>query len=297
MPLSGPPLRCRSAQQPPGCRSLLRNASCTTSWRASRHLFRCCPAFPVPRAVGGSGAGGAVYLTSNAGFTRVVFQGNAAPSGGAVGVGQSSSGIYFNGCTFSVRGARTLVSLACRFEAPLGWAGWARCVWRLLLFQPRVWPCSGGGGPPGACLSCRATRQRCLGTTSTWRAGWPHPPTSTPSPPRRVSPTPPVTLAPSRRPRLCVCPTSFRGRHPSQVLPSRHHDCSSCVAKSSARQGGPNSRSRQPRWRRPCVSADGKCPCVCQRDQPPPFHPCPCPSGLQLCTPTPQSSPTLHLHR
>ncbi|KAL4424301.1 hypothetical protein ABPG75_001602 [Micractinium tetrahymenae] len=52
-------------------------------------------------AVGGSGAGGAVYLTSNAGFTRVVFQGNAAPSGGAVGVGQSSSGIYFNGCTFS----------------------------------------------------------------------------------------------------------------------------------------------------------------------------------------------------
>ncbi|KAL4442679.1 hypothetical protein ABPG77_006673 [Micractinium sp. CCAP 211/92] len=52
-------------------------------------------------AVGGSGAGGAVYLTSNAGFTRVVFQGNAAPSGGAVGVGQSSSGIYFNGCVFS----------------------------------------------------------------------------------------------------------------------------------------------------------------------------------------------------
>ncbi len=52
--------------------------------------------------MGGSGAGGAVYLTSNAGFSRVVFQGNAAPSGGAVGVGQSSSGIYFNGCIFSV---------------------------------------------------------------------------------------------------------------------------------------------------------------------------------------------------
>lgn len=48
------------------------------------------------------GAGGAVYLTSNAGFTEVSFQSNSAPSGGAVGVGQSSSGIYFNGCTFNV---------------------------------------------------------------------------------------------------------------------------------------------------------------------------------------------------
>lgn len=68
-------------------------------WR----LFASCyPAALSSCAVGGSGAGGAVYLTSNAGFTRVAFQGNAAPSGGAVGVGQSSSGIYFNGCTFSV---------------------------------------------------------------------------------------------------------------------------------------------------------------------------------------------------
>lgn len=55
--------------------------------------------FACPAAYG---AGGAVYLTSNAGFTEVSFQGNSAPSGGAVGVGQSSSGIYFNGCTFNV---------------------------------------------------------------------------------------------------------------------------------------------------------------------------------------------------
>ncbi|EFN53548.1 hypothetical protein CHLNCDRAFT_53713 [Chlorella variabilis] len=47
------------------------------------------------------GAGGAAYLTSNAGFTAVEFQSNAAPSGGAVAVGQSSTGIYFNGCTFN----------------------------------------------------------------------------------------------------------------------------------------------------------------------------------------------------
>ncbi|KAI3424151.1 hypothetical protein D9Q98_009511 [Chlorella vulgaris] len=47
------------------------------------------------------GAGGAAYLTSNAGFTLVEFQANTAPSGGAVAVGQSSSGIYFNGCTFN----------------------------------------------------------------------------------------------------------------------------------------------------------------------------------------------------
>ena len=58
------------------------------------------PCLPPPAAYG---AGGAVYLTSNAGFTECGFQGNSAPSGGAVGVGQSSSGIYFNGCTFNVR--------------------------------------------------------------------------------------------------------------------------------------------------------------------------------------------------
>lgn len=62
----------------------------TSIWLLA-HL--CSPAY---------GAGGAVYLTSNAGFTEVSFQSNSAPSGGAVGVGQSSSGIYFNGCTFNV---------------------------------------------------------------------------------------------------------------------------------------------------------------------------------------------------
>ena len=46
-----------------------------------------------------------MYLTSNAGFTKTSFQSNAAPSGGAVGVGQSSTGIYFNGCSFNVGAA------------------------------------------------------------------------------------------------------------------------------------------------------------------------------------------------
>lgn len=59
---------------------------------------------PTPACPAAYGAGGAVYLTSNAGFTEVSFQSNSAPSGGAVGVGQSSSGIYFNGCTFNVSG-------------------------------------------------------------------------------------------------------------------------------------------------------------------------------------------------
>ena len=71
------------------------------------------PPTPAPLACRAAyGAGGAIYLTSNAGFTDTSFQANAAPSGGAVGVGQSSSGIYFNGCTFNV-GAACPVLPAC----------------------------------------------------------------------------------------------------------------------------------------------------------------------------------------
>ena len=66
------------------------------------------PTLPACLPPAADGAGGAVYLTSNAGYTETSFQANAAPSGGAVGVGQSSSGIYFNGCTFNVRGCWVL---------------------------------------------------------------------------------------------------------------------------------------------------------------------------------------------
>lgn len=51
----------------------------------------------------GSGLGGAVLLTGQAGFTRCTFESNTAQNGGAVGVGGSSEGIFFDGCTFKVR--------------------------------------------------------------------------------------------------------------------------------------------------------------------------------------------------
>ena len=51
----------------------------------------------------GSGLGGAVLLTGQAGFTRCTFESNTAQNGGAVGVGGSSEGIFFDGCTFNVR--------------------------------------------------------------------------------------------------------------------------------------------------------------------------------------------------
>ncbi|KAL4515601.1 hypothetical protein Ndes2526B_g03748 [Nannochloris sp. 'desiccata'] len=49
----------------------------------------------------GAGTGGAVLLTGQAGFTRCIFEGNRGQNGGAVGVGGSSAGIFFDGCTFS----------------------------------------------------------------------------------------------------------------------------------------------------------------------------------------------------
>ncbi len=64
-----------------------------------------------------------MYLTSNAGFTEVSFQSNSAPSGGAVGVGQSSSGIYFNGCTFNV----SLLLVALHGWLVGVWFGFAGC--------------------------------------------------------------------------------------------------------------------------------------------------------------------------
>ncbi|GAB4813434.1 hypothetical protein N2152v2_000480 [Parachlorella kessleri] len=48
----------------------------------------------------GLGTGGAVLLTGNAYFAYSVFDGNSATNGGAVGVGGSSTGIGFEGCTF-----------------------------------------------------------------------------------------------------------------------------------------------------------------------------------------------------
>ena len=51
----------------------------------------------------GAGTGGAVLLTGQSGFTRVVFDSNMGQNGGAVGVGGSSQGIFFDGCTFTVR--------------------------------------------------------------------------------------------------------------------------------------------------------------------------------------------------
>jgi hypothetical protein len=49
----------------------------------------------------GAGTGGAVLLTGQAGFTRCIFEGNRGQNGGAVGVGGSSAGIFFDGCTFT----------------------------------------------------------------------------------------------------------------------------------------------------------------------------------------------------
>jgi hypothetical protein len=49
----------------------------------------------------GAGTGGAVLLTGQAGFTRCTFEYNKGQNGGAVGVGGSSAGIFFDGCTFT----------------------------------------------------------------------------------------------------------------------------------------------------------------------------------------------------
>lgn len=48
----------------------------------------------------GAGTGGAVLLTGSAGFTSCVFEKNSGQNGGAIGVGGSSLGIFWNGCTF-----------------------------------------------------------------------------------------------------------------------------------------------------------------------------------------------------
>lgn len=53
----------------------------------------------------GAGTGGAVLLTGQAGFTRCIFEGNRGQNGGAVGVGGSSAGIFFDGCTFTKNSA------------------------------------------------------------------------------------------------------------------------------------------------------------------------------------------------
>jgi hypothetical protein len=50
----------------------------------------------------GAGTGGAVLTTGSVGFTRCGFVGNEALNGGAVGVGGSSMGIFFDSCTFQV---------------------------------------------------------------------------------------------------------------------------------------------------------------------------------------------------
>lgn len=49
----------------------------------------------------GSGTGGAVLLTGSAGFTSCLFEGNSGQNGGAIGVGGSSQGMFFDGCTFN----------------------------------------------------------------------------------------------------------------------------------------------------------------------------------------------------
>ena len=46
----------------------------------------------------------ALPCAGNAGFTSVTFTDNQALNGGAVGVGGSSTGIYFTSCTFTVGG-------------------------------------------------------------------------------------------------------------------------------------------------------------------------------------------------
>lgn len=117
------------------------------------------------------GAGGAVYLTSNAGFTEVTFQSNSAPSGGAVGVGQSSSGIYFNGCDFNVSRRRLCAS------------GQGLDVWQITSAAILAVQLTSAAPP---CAARRATRLMCLAMTCTWRAGWPRLHTSTPTRPPHV---------------------------------------------------------------------------------------------------------------
>ena len=52
----------------------------------------------------GTGTGGAVLLTGAAGFARCSFTNNVGQNGGAVGVGGSSQGVFFDEAGFRVLG-------------------------------------------------------------------------------------------------------------------------------------------------------------------------------------------------
>lgn len=149
----------------------------------------------------GTGTGGAVLLTGSSGFTRCNFEGNTGQNGGAVGVGGSSQGIFFNTCNFTVGAWAAAALLACMSTL------FASQVYRMsicfttraLLFVLSVshTPC---GAPPMPFPPHRATAPTSLATTSTWRAGWRLPPTSPPSPPPPAST---ATQQTSRRSTPC----------------------------------------------------------------------------------------------
>jgi hypothetical protein len=180
----------------------------------------------------GTGTGGAVLLTGSAGFTRCSFTDNVGQNGGAVGVGGSSQGMFFSACTFKVRAARWLQltggtpgrrAHACASPNFLGLAQALPLLCRpcacggpcaLLLCPPITAP---PARPPPASLHartppphdtafraiaifCRTTLPRSSATTSTWRAGWPRPRTSTLSPP---PPTFTATRSTSSRWPIC----------------------------------------------------------------------------------------------
>lgn len=67
-------------------------------------IFSGCTFRDNTAAIDGSGpgTGGAVLLTGSSGFTRCTFENNIGNNGGAVGVGGSSQGIFFETCNFKV---------------------------------------------------------------------------------------------------------------------------------------------------------------------------------------------------
>ena len=92
-------------------------------------LTRAAPPCTAAPELGG-GTGGALLISYQAGFKNCNFVRNSATNGGAVGVGGSSSGIYFTDTTFEVGRGR-----AGGAAWPTRWAprpaGWLACCQKL----------------------------------------------------------------------------------------------------------------------------------------------------------------------
>jgi hypothetical protein len=137
-----------------------------------------------PRAAGpdlGGGTGGGLLVSYQAGFKNCTFARNSADNGGAVGVGGSSSGIFFDGCTFEVRS----VGREWGGGVGVGWGGRA---------GGRGMACQGAharaAGRPSPAALRRTTPRAPLARMCTWRVGSRRSRILTPSPPRQTSTAP-----------------------------------------------------------------------------------------------------------